>query len=177
MRSLSSLEKGTIIIFIGTILLAMSIVPMYAFLPANLYWEARPNVTSGSSFNQDLGFFVVGSYVRLDVYVSGGNGKISAQVLNAGMNNVTKETGIVGTDTILFQAPNNDYYSLFLRNVYLVQSDKQVLIKVYYYLYNDIFLISGIIVIALGTAIIFYYGVKTRSSNKKTGPSIPEMGY
>jgi len=177
MRSWSSLEKGTIIIFIGTVLLAMSIVPLYAFLPANLYWEAKPNVASGSSYNQDIGFFVVGSYVKLDVYVYGGNGKISAQVLNTGMNNITKETSIVGTGTILFQVPNNDYYSLFLRNAYLIQNDKQVLIKVYYSFYNDVFLVSGIVIIALGTAIIFYYGVRNSASNKKTGPSIPEMGY
>jgi hypothetical protein len=171
------LEKGTIIILVGTVLLAMSIVPMYAFLPANLYWEERPNVASGNSVIQDIGSFVVGGYIKLDVSVYGGDNKISAQVLDTGWNNVTKETFFERNSTITFEAQNNGDYSLFLRNANLTQNDKQVLIKVYYYLYNDIFLISGIIVIALGAVIIFHHGFGKRPSNKQTGPSIPELGH
>jgi hypothetical protein len=149
---------------------------MYTFLPANLYSEARPIVTNDSSFNQNIGFFVVGSYVKLDVYVYGGNGKISAQVLGTGISNVTKAVNIVGTGTILFEVPKNDHYSLFLKNANLAPSNKQVLIKVYYYFYNDIFLISGIIAIALGAIIIFSHEVRNRTKNKQTGPNPPKMG-
>jgi hypothetical protein len=118
--------------------------------------------------NPIIGFLAVGSYVKLNVLVYSGDNQISAQVLDIGLNNITKEVGIEGEGWLAFGVPRNDYYSLYLRNthryVWEPPNDKQILVKVYYYFYNLLFLVSGVAVVALGTALIIYYQRKSRTT-------------
>jgi hypothetical protein len=118
-----------------------------------------------------LGFFVAGSHVELEVYVYGGDGKMSVQVMNVGLDKITKEAGVYYYGFLAFEPPQNDYYSLYLRNDYgYQQNDKQILIKVYYYFYNYIFFILGIVVLGLGVALIISYELKSRARNRLASP-------
>lgn len=148
----------------GIALVAVSFLPLYAFLPACAYWESRPYLPNGHHLNQDIGFFVVGSYVRFDVFVDGGDGEITAQVRNMQLDRVTTEYLVEGSGFIAFGVPKNDYYGLYLRNTHVVtfptNNNKQILIKVYYYFYNLLFLASGGVIVGLGAALIVSYHCK-----------------
>jgi hypothetical protein len=165
-------EKGFILTLCGVILLILSFMPLYAFpFPSCLYWESRPFLANGGSLNQNLGFFVAGSHVELEVYVYGGDGNMSVQVMNVGLDKITKEAGVYYYGFLAFEPPQNDYYSLYLRNDYgYQQNDKQMLIKVYYYFYNYIFFILGIVVLGLGVALIISYELKSRARNRLASP-------
>jgi hypothetical protein len=169
MQSWSPLKKSGLVFSIGVVLVAVSFLPLYAFLPSCAYWESRPYLADGGSLNQDIGFFAVGSYVKLGVYADGGDNQISAQVLNIGLDNITKEAGVEGEGWLAFEVPKNDYYSVYLRNtharyIWELPNDKQILVKVYYYFYNLLFLVSGVAAVALGTALIIYYHRKSRTT-------------
>jgi hypothetical protein len=161
-------KKGIILTLCGVTLLILSFMPLYAFLPSCLYWEARPYVINSQSMNQDLGFFIAGSYVKLNVYVYGGDGKISVQVLDVGLNSMTQEGSVRSSGFVAFEPSKSDYYSLYLTNGY--GYDKQILIKVYYYFYNYIFFILGIVLLGLGVVLILNQELKNRKVNRSTLP-------
>jgi hypothetical protein len=169
MQSWSPLKKSSLVFSIGVVLVVLSFLPFYAFLPSCAYWETRPYLADGDVLNQDIGFFAVGSYVKLNVLVDGGDGQISAQVLDIGLNNITKEGNVDGSGVFAFEVPKNDYYSLYLRNTHRTYvweplNNKQILVKVYYYFYNLVFLIFGVAIVALGTALIVYYQRKSSTT-------------
>jgi hypothetical protein len=164
-------ERGFSLFISGAALLILSFMPLYAVLPACNYWEARPFVANGNYTNQDIGFFVAGTHVELDVYVYGGDGKMSVQVINVGSSIITKEASVDSSGFLAFEPPQNDHYSLYLTNDYRYQqNDKQILIKVYYYFYNYIFFILGIVVLGLGVAMIISYELKSRAKNRLASP-------
>jgi len=173
--SSGQLERGFSLISLGIVFILMSFVPLYSFLPSSLYWEARPYVSNGQDLNQNLGFLIAGSYVKLNVYAYGGDAQISAQVLTVGQDNITKEDVIDGSGVISFGVPNSDYYSLFLRNAYQssYQNDKQILVKVYYYFWNLVLLTSGIVLSFSGFGLTLYYELKNRAKGKLTYPPAP----
>ena len=165
MQSWSPIEKSVVLLSIGLVLVPSSFLPFFAFLPSCAYWELRPYIASDDRLNQNLGFFAVGTYIKLMVYVDGGDNQISAQVLDIELDDITREANVEGEGWLAFEAPKNDYYSLYLNNTYdfWKPNDKQVLIKVYYYFYNYVILVSGVAVVALGTTLIFYYRRKSRT--------------
>jgi hypothetical protein len=151
------------------ILLALVFAPLYTFLPACAYWQSRPNVADHTSANQEIGFFPAGTHVRIDVYVYGGNEALTAQVVNIGLDNITKEGLVVNGASIAFEAPKNDHYGLYLRNdfgMYNTAGDKQVLVKVYYYYYNYIIFAVGIMVLVLGVFLILHHALESRTRNR-----------
>ena len=172
MLSSVQLERGLSLISLGIVFILVGFAPLYSFLPSSLYWEARPYVSNGQDLNQNLGFLIAGSYIKLDVYAYGGDGQVSAQVLNIGLDNITKEDVIDGRGVISFGVPNSGYYSLLLRNAYQYsyQNDKQVLVKVYYYFWNLVLLTSGIVLSFSGFGLILYYELKNRAKGKLTFP-------
>ena len=171
----SLFQKSYITVLFGVIFLVLSLLPLYAFLPSCLYWESRPYLANGQGMNQALGFFVSGTYVKLDIEVSGGDGRVSAQVLNVGLGNITQQASVDTNGFLAFESPKNDYYSLYLQNSYGFfsfgqENDKAVLVKVYYYFYNYIFLALGIAVLGLGVALIINNELKRRARNRLAPP-------
>lgn len=151
-------------------------MPLYAVLPACAYWEARPNVASLQGMSQNIGFLVGGTYVRLDVYVYGGDQELSVQVLNVGLDAITNKELVDSSSSIAFEVPKNDYYSIYLRNDFS-NYEKQVLIKVYYYFYFYIFLTLGIVTLGLGViALILSSESKNRARNRLTSPKMMGLG-
>jgi len=153
----SLLKRRYVPILFGVIFLVLSLMPLYASLPSCLYWESRPYLANDGSLNQDIGFFVTGSYVKLDVYVYGGDGKISVQVLNVGLNNITQEGSVESGGFLAFNPPQNDHYSLYLKNDYGYQNNKHILVKVYYFFYNYIFFALASVALVLGVILIIGY--------------------
>jgi len=167
--SRQSLRLGYTLTVCGGILLVLVFAPLYAFLPTCAYWQSRPNVADHTSANQEIGFLSAGTHVEIDVYVYGGNEALTAQVVNIGLDNITREELVVNEGTITFEVPKNDYYGLYLRNDFgrnYTAGDKQVLVKVYYYYYNYIFFAVGIIVLVLGVFLILYHVLKSRARNR-----------
>jgi hypothetical protein len=166
----SLIKIGYILILFGVIFTVLSLIPLYAVLPACAYWEERPNVAILQDTNQNIGFLVGGTYVRLDVYVSGGDQELSVQVLNVGLDAITNKELVDSSSSIAFEVPKNDYYSIYLRNDFS-NYEKQVLIKVYYYFYFYIFLTLGIVTLGLGViALILSSESKNRARKRLTSP-------
>lgn len=163
MQSLSLLKKGYILVLSGIVFLAFSLVPFYAFFPACEYWEIRPTIANGEELNQNIGFFVWGSFLKVDVYVYGGDNQLTAYLVDSS-NNVFNQGVIDSSGTIVFHVPKNDYYGLYLKNDFkwFGENNKQILVKVYYYLYHDFFLFSGIIILILGFTLVTYYKFKPK---------------
>jgi hypothetical protein len=162
MRFSSLLTKAYIFVLLGVILLALSFVPLYAFLPATFYWEARPTVANGEGLNQKIGFLIDGSYVLVDVYVYGGDNQITASIVDSS-DNIVKQGLIENSGLFFFEPPRNEYYSLYLENGYSFSTEngKQILVKTYYYLYNILFLISGLIILIGGFVLaVFHFELK-----------------
>ena len=83
---------------------------------------------------------------------------------NIELYNITKEGLFEGEGSLAFEAPQNDGYILYLRNTqqYSNRNDKQILIKVYYYFYDYIFLMPGIPIAVLGMILALHYQQKNR---------------
>ena len=179
MQSLSTLEKGSIIAIVGFVCLIVSFAPLYNYLPANLYGESRPSINNGESIYQVIGFLDIGSHVILNISVYGGDGKITAQVVNLGLNPITGAVVINGSGAISFHVASTSYYSLHLTNTLKSQSnDKQLLIKVYYYYYNDIFFIVGILLVVVGVVVIIFHVIRSKKkAPKETSPISPDVDY
>ena len=163
MQSSSLLKKPYILILLGVLFLVFSIIPFYAFLPACVYWELKPAVANGDELNQEVGFFVLGSFARLHVYVSGGDKQITAYLMDSSGN--IFDQGLVDNSGVFYlHVPRNDYYNLYLKNDFkwLSQNDKQILVKVYYYLYQDFFLFSGLIMLILGYGLTLWFELKPK---------------
>jgi hypothetical protein len=173
----SLIKRRYVPILLGVIFLAVSLMPLYAFLPSCLYWESRPYLANDGSLDQDIGFFVTGSYVKLDVYVYGGDGNISIQVLNVASNNITQEGSVDSSGLLTFNPPQNDHYSLYLQNDYGSQNGKQVLVKVYYYFYNYIFFTLASVALLLGAALIISYESRSAAHNRSISSKITFSPY
>lgn len=169
MQSRLLFKIGVSLAVVGVVFVALSFTPQYLFLPANSYWEQRPFVANGGYVYQDLGSFFTQSYVKLDVYAYGGDGKITVQVFNTELTSPITESDISGGGAIIFKAPNNDEYRVLLINTYSTsfQNDKEILIKVYYYFYDLIFLFIGVIMLVLGFSFITYYKFRDKSRDKQ----------
>jgi hypothetical protein len=172
MRFPSVLKKAYIPVLLGLILLTFCLVPFQAFLPAVLYWEARPTVANGEELGQDLGFFVFATFVRIEVYVYGGDQRITTCILSPD-NNVLTQTVVGGSRTFTFDVRKNGHYSLNMKNdlSQSPQNDKQVLIKVYYYMYNIAFLASGTAILLLGLSVMIYKSFKQGNNSQTANPS------
>lgn len=139
------------VIVLGAILITASFLPFQTFFPSSAYYESRPNLANGATWIQEVGYFVSGSYVKLDVSVYGGDKKISAQLVNSDVANITEEVAIDGHGAFSLEIPENGVYGLQIRNLGISNpNDEQILIKSYYYFYNYISLIPGILLIAAG---------------------------
>ncbi len=146
------------IIILGIVLVAASFLPFQTFLHSSAYYESRPNLANGATWIQEVGYFVAGSYVKLDVSVYGGDNKISAQVVDSNVANVTKEVIIDGNGVIALEIPESGVYGLQIRNLDIsIPNDEQILIKSYYYFYKYIFLVPGILLIVAGIILVIYY--------------------
>jgi len=168
----SLFKRRYVPILLGVIFLVLSLMPLYAFLPSCLYWESRPYLTNDGSLDQDIGFFVTGSYVKLDVYVYGGDGNISVQVLNVGSNNITQEGSVDSSGFLAFNPPQNDHYNLYLQNDYGSKNGKQILVKVYYYFYNYIFFTLASVALLLGAALIISYESRSAAQNRSISSNL-----
>lgn len=163
MQWLSLLKKGYIFVFLGILFLAFSFVPFYAFFPACVYWEIKPAVANGDELNQNLGFFLGDSFVKLHVYVSGGDNQITSYLMDSS-GSILNQGIIDNSGVIYFQVSKSGYYSLHLENDLRLfsENDEQVLVKVYYYLYHDFFLVSGITTLILGLGLVVYHKQRTQ---------------
>ena len=148
------------ILALGIVLVAASFLPFQAFFPSSAYYESRPNLANGATWIQQVGYFVSGSYVKLDVSVYGGDNKISAQVVDSDLTNITKEVIIDGNGVIALVIPKSGVYGLQIKNPDISSvNDEQVLIKSYYYFYNYIFLVPGVLLIIAGILLLIYFGL------------------
>jgi hypothetical protein len=148
---------------VGVLFLALSFIPSHAFLPSSLYWEARPVVAGGKESNQIIGFPAIGSFVRLDAHVYGGNNQIGVDLRDS--SNGTIRSGVAENyETIVFDVQKNDYYSLYLKNT--DYGDKLILAKVYYYFYNYFFLVPGMTSLILSLVLVLRYSLGTAKSNQ-----------
>ena len=154
-----------VVLFLGAVLFASSFLPFQTFLPSSAYYESRPNLTNGATWVQEVGYFVVGSYVKLNVSVYGGDNKIYAQVVNKDLTNITEEVEINGNGAISLDIPKNGVYDLRLRNPSISSyNNEQILVKIYYYFYNYLFLAPGIPLIVSGIFLMVY---SRRRENKE----------
>jgi hypothetical protein len=154
---------GYTLVILGILFLALSFVPFYAFLPACDYWEIRTSIGNGEESNQNIGFFLWGSFVQVNVYVYGGDRQLTVYLMDSS-GDVFNQGVIDGSGTFFFQVPKNDFYSLYLKNDFkwFSENNKQILVKVYYYFYRDFFLFSGTAMLIIGFMLIIYYIIQTQ---------------
>lgn len=168
MQLLPLLRKGYFYVFLGVSFLVLSFVPFHAFLPACVYWELRPAVANGDKLNIEIGFFVVRSFVRLNVHVYGGDNRILAYLMDSS-NNIFDQELVNNSGTFCFRVPRNGYYSLYLDNDFnlLGGNDKQILAKVYYYLYHVVLLLSGLIISVSGIGLEVYNKLELKNGKEE----------
>ena len=163
-------KLSIIAVFLGTVLVGASFLPFQTFLPSSAYYESRPNLANGVTWIQEVGYFVSGSHVKLDISVYGGDNKISAQVVNKELINITKELEINGNGAFSLEISENGVYGLRLRNPNLFSNNnEQILVKSYYYFYNYIFLALGILLIVSGSVPTVYFRKLENKENWRKG--------
>jgi len=160
MQLLSLLKKGYIFIFLGFLLLALTVLPFSAFLPASLYWEIRTGLANGAELNFEVGFFVRGSFVEIAVYVDSGDEQIATHLMDPS-GNILQQGRVEDSRVFRFGVLNDGHYGLYLKNDNLFgDNDEQILVKVYYYFYRTLFLILGTVVLIPGIASAVHYKLK-----------------
>jgi hypothetical protein len=161
-------------VFLVFLFLVFSVVPFYAFLPAGAYWEIRTSLSNGEDEAIDVGFFMRGSYIKIIVYVNGGDNEITAYLKDPSQNIL--QQGLVENSGVLrFGAPKDGYYSLHLQNDFRLfgENNEQILVKVYYYFYRSLFWFSGVILVIVGIALLIYYEIlpRVRMTSKPVRPA------
>lgn len=156
-----ALKKGVSFLVLGIIFLVLSFVPLYAFLPSLSYWEGRLTLGAQSDANVNLGFFIVGSNVRVEILAQ----DITIHLADPSKDIIQKEE-IDGLGYVFFHVHETGYYDITFDNKGLLSPSrwfpKDVLWKVYYYLYSDLFLVLGPIFLVVGTIVLARYWYKTR---------------
>ena len=169
MKSLGFLRISFIFVGLGVILMIVSLLPLFTFLPSCSFWQMRTNAANGERQLVEIGFLVSDSFVRIDVLVSGGDDSITISLMDSSTN-VLEGSVVDIFGSITLDVPKNDVYLLSLKNDHspLLTNDKDIIVKVYYYFYNYILAFSGGIMLVSGSLFALYSGLVER---KKVPPN------
>lgn len=157
MRLIQLFKSGYGFIVLGIIFLGSSLIPWYVLLPASGYWEIRQGLSNNEQASVYVGYFIGGSFAYVDISVTGGDSKVTAYLTDSS-DNVLKQGVVDSSGTFPIGVGKSDFYALKLQNddKWFVQNDKQVLVKVYYYLYSNLLQVSGAILLVLGVVLAVY---------------------
>lgn len=161
MQSIPLLKKHHLPIFLGFLLLVLTVLPLSAILPACNYWERRPTLANGAELNVDAGFFIRGSFAKIVVLVYGGDKQITAHLMDPS-GNILQQERIETSSVFHFGVSNDGHYSLYLENDFKLseENDEQILVKVYYSFYRILFWASGTALLIIGFAPVVYHKLK-----------------
>jgi len=169
MKSRLPFRRSYVLIFLGLLLLALTILPFSAFLPTPLYWEIKPSLANGEHEAITVGYFVRGSFVNIMLQIDGGDRQIAALLMDPS-GNILQQVHVENSSVFGFGIQNDGHYSLRLENDFNLayENDEQILVQVYYYLYRFSFWILGIIILIFGCTPVIYHKFKPKGPALET---------